>query len=842
MPEIKTRQGKPIVNTAQQQMQRSFVRSRQTQAAQRKSEQEDSPSNYAEEKITRTAEDAVRDAAVFAKHEIQTVRRRNDVPEDTEFEAAPESTMPVEYDTFHAECSPPSPVESPSSAEYSGSPVLRHQTGETASHQDTTRRIQQEHPEVRSYFYEDTNPIRTRGQQESVRPVDSTPSPAKQMAVQRAVQQSNLQRERIRETGISSPEPVVDSTPQTVSPNTTSLPDARSIKTRSQEPKIEPAALPDRQEAAQRAAVQNIVKREQMQTREIRHSSMGAATPQAQQTVPVDTASHISTRTIRTRENEIGKSAIESATTPSQQEAARKATARNITKQTKTRQNEQLRLEQAHYSQQMANAQIDSTHLHQAESAKQGIASLRKKGTSLPANTSSVNGNVFHSVKPPVSDASDKKEIAIKKKSSLPIRTRQGSVPVKVSGQSSGKAVDAATERAFQEAKKTAVTAAQKSSHAAASAGRRAVIAAKKAAEAAARLARSAAEAAKALYAAIAAGGAAAVLVVVIIVLIGCGAVIFGSQDDNSTETLPLSAEVEAYEPVIREYAKQYGIPDYVLLIQAVMMQESGGRGTDPMQASECGYNTQYPRTPGGITDPEYSIAVGIQILADCLQTAEVESPIDLDHIQLALQGYNYGSGYITWAKEKYGEYSRANAVEYSLMMAEQMGWNSYGDKQYVPHVLRYYPIGKAFYTPEDGDAIVDVALSQVGNVGGEPYWSWYGFTNHVEWCACFVSWCADQCGYLDSGVYPKFSGCVMGMQWFQQRGLWLDGSMEPSPGMLIFFDWATQDGVPDHVGIVEKVENGMVYTVEGNSRDMCRQKQYSLGSSVILGYGEPGS
>ena len=127
---------------------------------------------------------------------------------------------------------------------------------------------------------------------------------------------------------------------------------------------------------------------------------------------------------------------------------------------------------------------------------------------------------------------------------------------------------------------------------------------------------------------------------------------------------------------------------------------------------------------------------------------------IDLDHIQLALQGYNFGSAYITWALQKYGEYSRANAIEFSLKMAEQMGWNSYGDKQYVPHVLRYYPIGKVFYNPEGGDAIVDVALTQVGNVGGEPYWSWYGFTNHVEWCACFVSWCADQCGYLDSGAY----------------------------------------------------------------------------------------
>ena len=443
----------------------------------------------------------------------------------------------------------------------------------------------------------------------------------------------------------------------------------------------------------------------------------------------------------------------------------------------------------------------------------------------------------FHNTVSLDKGTASKGQIPIKKKSDLPIHTKQGAVPIKTAEWASERIVDSTAEKAFQEAQKATITAAQKSSHAAATAGRRAVVAAKKAAELAAKLARSAAEAAKALYTAIAAGGVASVLVIVIVVLIGCGAAIFGSQDE-STETLPLSAEVESYEPVIRKYAKQHGIPDYVLLIQAVMMQESGGRGNDPMQASECGYNTQYPRTPGGITDPEYSISVGIQNLADCLQTARAESPIDLDHIQLALQGYNFGSGYIIWALQKYGEYSRANAVEFSIKMAEQMGWNSYGDKQYVPHVLRYYPIGKVFYTPEDGDAIVDVALSQVGNVGGEPYWSWYGFTNHVEWCACFVSWCADQCGYLDSGAYPKFSGCVFGMQWFQQRGLWLDGSAEPVPGMLIFFDWATQDGVPDHVGIVEKVENGMVYTVEGNSRDMCRQKQYALGSGVILGYG----
>lgn len=142
-------------------------------------------------------------------------------------------------------------------------------------------------------------------------------------------------------------------------------------------------------------------------------------------------------------------------------------------------------------------------------------------------------------------------------------------------------------------------------------------------------------------------------------------------------------------------------------------------------------------------------------------------------------------------------------------------------------------------------DIIVQVALSQLGNVGGEPYWSWYGFGSRVEWCACFVSWCADQCGYIETGVCPKYAGCVNGVAWFQERDQWLDGSATPSPGMIIFYDWDSpdgesgpQDGLSDHPGIVEKVENGIVYTVEGNSDDACRQRQRAVGYDEIMGYG----
>ena len=138
---------------------------------------------------------------------------------------------------------------------------------------------------------------------------------------------------------------------------------------------------------------------------------------------------------------------------------------------------------------------------------------------------------------------------------------------------------------------------------------------------------------------------------------------------------------------------------------------------------------------------------------------------------------------------------------------------------------------------------IVQVAFSQIGNVGGQPYWSWYGFSSRVEWCACFVSWCANQCNYIDSGIIPKFASCeVEGVTWFKTCGLWQEKGYSPKAGDIIFFDWADKrDGKADHVGIVSKCENGKVYTIEGNTRgDICKQKEYSIDSSDILGYGTP--
>ena len=422
--------------------------------------------------------------------------------------------------------------------------------------------------------------------------------------------------------------------------------------------------------------------------------------------------------------------------------------------------------------------------------------------------------------------------------------TAKGSVKTAERGVKTAQATSKATIKTAEQTAKATKEAAKASAKAAQKAAQAAKATAKATAEATKTAVRDTIAAVKviiagtkALISAFIAGGWVSVVIILIVVLLGCAVSLFGGGGGSNAYT-PVSAEVEAYEPLIQKYAKQYGIPEYVELIKAVMMQESGGRGLDPMQAAEGSFNTRYPHEPNGIQDPEYSIQCGVQELKAALISAEVENPIDMEHIKLALQGYNFGNGYISWAKTNYGGYSYANAVEFSTMQAQRLGWESYGDTQYPAHVLRYYPYGRAF-TSGGNQAIVEVALTQLGNEGGQPYWSWYGFDGRVEWCACFVSWCADQCGYLDSGIVPKFAGCVDGANWFKGNGQWQDRNYEPTAGTIIFFDWEN-DGETDHVGIVEKCENGVVYTVEGNSGDACRQNQYSVGSSSIYGYGIP--
>ncbi len=305
---------------------------------------------------------------------------------------------------------------------------------------------------------------------------------------------------------------------------------------------------------------------------------------------------------------------------------------------------------------------------------------------------------------------------------------------------------------------------------------------------------------------------------------------------DNSSTVSSVSAEVEAYEPLIRQYANQYGIGEYVELIKAIMMQESGGRGLDPMQCSEGSFNTKYPKQPNGITDPEYSISCGVQEIKSCLERAGVKNPLDMENIKLALQSYNYGNGYLEWAKAR-GGYTLANAAEFSDMMAQRMGWSSYGDKQYVPHVLQYLCIWK---NPD--------RHRQSGNRSGSSISGRKRRNNLLElvwiWkpgrvvCLLCVMVCRPERLYPEWS-HSKFSLCSDGVKWFESKGRFRDASYTPAAGDIIFFDWGN-NGTIDHVGIVESVSGGTVNTIEGNSGDKVARRSYSIGSSNIYGYGVP--
>ncbi len=189
MPEIKTKQkSQPVLNTAQQQMQRSFVRAKQEQAAHRQSEQSDSPSNYAEEKVSRTAEDAVRDVETFARESVRTLRQRGDTSEHR-------------YSTPAAESSPAGST----SAEYSGNPATRRQVAETAHRRGQVRQNSTESPEPQSRVVQAPRPIRTREQQETVSSaVESTVSPAQQQAARKATAENIVKRKQERKNALRS--------------------------------------------------------------------------------------------------------------------------------------------------------------------------------------------------------------------------------------------------------------------------------------------------------------------------------------------------------------------------------------------------------------------------------------------------------------------------------------------------------------------------------------------------------------------------------------------------------------------------------------------------------------
>ncbi|MBE5880599.1 MAG: CHAP domain-containing protein [Lachnospiraceae bacterium] len=347
----------------------------------------------------------------------------------------------------------------------------------------------------------------------------------------------------------------------------------------------------------------------------------------------------------------------------------------------------------------------------------------------------------------------------------------------------------------------------------------------------------------KALVAAIAAGGWVAVMIIVIIMLIGLlvgsSFGIFFSNEDTGEETM---------QEVIREINDEYlaEIEKIKLENPYDVLEMSGSRAvwkevlavyavkttTDPINGQEV----------ATITDEKKEILREIfwEMNEILFRTEEITETVIFES--------DDGNGNIVETETTETRTYLFITVSHKTSdeMAEVYGFDR-KQKEQLDALLseendELWAMVLYGITGQSDDMIVAVAQSQIGNVGGEPYWSWYGFSERVDWCACFVSWCANECGYIENGIIPKFASCAIGVNWFHSRGQWADGSAEPVPGMIIFFDWdediTGQDGRPNHVGIVEKVENGIIYTIEGNSDDACRRRSYSIGHYEIFGYG----
>lgn len=146
-------------------------------------------------------------------------------------------------------------------------------------------------------------------------------------------------------------------------------------------------------------------------------------------------------------------------------------------------------------------------------------------------------------------------------------------------------------------------------------------------------------------------------------------------------------------------------------------------------------------------------------------------------------------------------------------------------------------------YASGSGASIVAVAVQEIGyheGAGNHTKYGVYTGTDGMSWCHAFVSWCANECGFIESNIIPKTAACETGRQWFIHKQQYQKaGSYTPQAGDIIYFD---KGGVGEshHVGIVEYVENGIVHTIEGNKNNQVMRGHYELTYKGIMGYGTP--
>ena len=421
---------------------------------------------------------------------------------------------------------------------------------------------------------------------------------------------------------------------------------------------------------------------------------------------------------------------------------------------------------------------------------------------------------------------------------------------VKTAEQSSKVAIKTAQEtaKAAQKSAQAAAKAAEKAVQIARATARAAAAAAKAAAKACVAAVKAIIAAVKELVAAIAAGGWVAVVIIIVIMLVAlivgsCFGIFFSSEDTGSPMTM---------KSVVQEINMDYQSSLDTIRNMTVhdKMETSGARAVWPevlaIYAVKVNTDPNNPQDVASMDDAKKAMLKEIfwamnQINSKVETTEETVLIEDVDE---------EGNIVVTETTETVTTLYITVTHKTAMTMAYEYGFTE-EQKQMLNELLQDENASMwaaVLYGIHSADEqIVAVAESQIGNVGGQPYWSWYGFNSRVAWCACFVSWCANECGYIDAGVIPKFAGCVWGVDWFQDRGQWADGTATPVPGMIIFFDWDSpdgesgpQDGLSDHVGIVQKVEDGYVYTIEGNTSDSCAQRRYRIGYYEILGYGIP--
>ena len=426
-------------------------------------------------------------------------------------------------------------------------------------------------------------------------------------------------------------------------------------------------------------------------------------------------------------------------------------------------------------------------------------------------------------------------------------RTAKGTV--KTAQHTSKTAIKTAdhTAKAAQKTAQATAKAAKMTAHAARAAAKTAAATAKAAAKGVSATIKAMIASVKALVAAIAAGGWVAILAIVIICLIGlivgsCFGIFFSGEDSGSGQTMPT---------VVREINQEYEgkLEEIKNGTTHDVLEMSGSRAVWPevlaIYAVKTTTDPDNPQEVATMNDSKKELLKEIfwamNEISSRTETATTTQTVETDDgagniVEEEIE-VTTTTLYITVSHKTADE--MADAYNFTTDQRAQLA-ELLAEENRSMWSSALYGIGVG-----DGEIVV-VALSQLGNVGGQPYWSWYGFNSRVEWCACFVSWCANECGYLDAGVIPRTAGCISGSDWFKDRGLWQDNSYEPRPGDIIYFDWdnkgssGPQDGLADHVGIVEKVENGLVYTVEGNSGDSCRENRYAIGHYEIYGYGTP--